>query len=299
MVSLAARLRASTIRVHLAGIQFVNTILGFDASPFTEDRLRLILRGIQRHQAITLPPRPPRIPISLHHLYTIFRFTAASRTTGDARCFKAALCLAFFGLLRISEFTCPSPTSFDPSLHLSINDIAFSTNPDLLHVRIKQSKTDGFRRGCIVRVARTNNYFCPFDAIVSFLRVHPRCPGPLFTLGDGSFLTRADIQSILRLSFPLVDPAVIGSHSLRIGGASMLCSLGVPDATIQVMGRWSSNAFRRYLRISHEAIARIHSQMAAHACTFSRHWYPDTRQSGPPRDAPRSVDDPSIVGNRR
>jgi hypothetical protein len=35
---------------------------------------------------------------------------------------------------------------------------------------------------------------------------------------------------------------------LRAGGATSLAEAGVPPATIQAMGRWSSHAFQIYIR---------------------------------------------------
>ena len=251
-------------------------------------RLRHLLRGIRRSQSGSMPPRPPRIPLSLRHLQALFIQLQVTRSPGDAACLRAALCLGFFGLLRVSEFTCPSATFYNPSVHLGLQDISFSTRPDLIHVRIKTSKTDPFSVGHTIRVARTRNYFCPFDVLMAFLLVRPRRPGPLFMLSDGSFLTRIDIHSLLRQTFPLVDPVTIGTHSLRIGGASMLCSLGVPDATIQILGRWSSDAFRRYLRISDQSIARIHASASGHHFTVSSQWSPFTRFSAPTVDSVRA-----------
>ena len=157
--------------------------------------------------------------------------------------------------------------------------LAFSP---LLHVRIKQSKTDPFRQGCVIRVASTGNAFCPVAAVVAYIQAHPWRSGPLFVLSDGSFLTRAHIQVVLRDNFPFARPETIGTHSFRIGGgATVLCCLGVPAFTIQILGRWSSGAFRRYLRISDEFLADVHHRAARHRTTFSRIWIADAGFSVP------------------
>ena len=46
------------------------------------------------------------------------------------------------------------------------------------------------------------------------------------------------------------DPSKFRTHSLRIGGASMLAAANVPDYVIQVQGRWKSLAFLEYVRIA-------------------------------------------------
>ena len=280
VVRVSSRLRFSTIKVYLAALKFISTFYGLDSSIVFTQQLYYLLRGIRRAQAVFLPPRPPRTPISLAHLRALFRHVDLA-STFDAPCFRAAFTLAFFGLLRVSEFTCPSSLSFDPSLHLSASDIRFSHSPSLLHVHIKQSKTDPFRQGCTIRVARTGGPFCPFQAMVTFLQVRPSQHGPLFILSNGSFLTRADIQRVLAATFPDSSPGSLGSHSFRIGGASMLCSLGVPDATVQLLGRWSSDAFRRYLRVSDQFLTLLHRRASTNEASFARIWQPQDGNSVP------------------
>ena len=40
----------------------------------------------------------------------------------------------------------------------------------------------------------------------------------------------------------------IAGHSLRAGGATFFAAAGWPDDRIQALGRWSSEAFRIYIR---------------------------------------------------
>ena len=46
------------------------------------------------------------------------------------------------------------------------------------------------------------------------------------------------------------DPKRFGTHSLRIGGASIMAAAGLPDHYIQTLGRWKSLAFLAYIRMS-------------------------------------------------
>ena len=41
----------------------------------------------------------------------------------------------------------------------------------------------------------------------------------------------------------------LDTHSFRIGGATAAFAAGVPESAIQLLGRWSSDAYRAYLRI--------------------------------------------------
>ena len=61
----------------------------------------------------------------------------------------AATCLAFFGFLRVGEFTSPASTTFDKDVHLSLSDVSvdFASASSMLFVRLKQSKTDQLCQG--------------------------------------------------------------------------------------------------------------------------------------------------------
>jgi hypothetical protein len=67
---------------------------------------------------------------------------------------------------------------------------------------------------------------------------------PLWLTSDGSVPTRSFFIRRLRSFFP----SDIAGQSLRAGGATMLADLGVSPHIIQAAGRWSSEAFRIYIR---------------------------------------------------
>ncbi len=50
------------------------------------------------------------------------------------------------------------------------------------------------------------------------------------------------------LSLAGVDAARYTGHSFRIGAATTAAANGVNDATIQILGRWKSDCYTRYIR---------------------------------------------------
>ena len=52
------------------------------------------------------------------------------------------------------------------------------------------------------------------------------------------------------------------SHSLRIGGASVLAAAGLPDYMIQLIGRWKSLAFLTYIRSNLAMFSRAVAALA-------------------------------------
>lgn len=57
----------------------------------------------------------------------------------------------------------PSDEEYVPSVHLSVNDILVddAKHPSVLCIRIKQSKTDPFRKGVDLFVGKTGSGLCP------------------------------------------------------------------------------------------------------------------------------------------
>ena len=71
------------------------------------------------------------------------------------------------GFLCSSELTVPSQGTYDPSTHLSVNDVAVDnlSSPTMVQVRIKQSKTDPFCQGVNLYLGKTDTTVCPVTAL--------------------------------------------------------------------------------------------------------------------------------------
>ena len=155
-----------------------------------------------------------------------------------------AVCtLCFFGFLRAGEVTCDG--TFDPGTHLRFDDIAIDNpeNPSVMQVHIKVSKTDPFRKGVDIYVGRTNNGLCPIAAMLVYLAVRGDKGGPLFQFEDGKFLNQDRFVVVVcaALSAAGLRKGDYAGHSFRIGAATTTAQCGIPDATIQMLGRWKTS----------------------------------------------------------
>ena len=178
--------------------------------------------------------------------------------------FWAACCLGYFGLLRASEFTVPNLASFSPSLHLSVDDISVDSmvSPSCMRVNIKGSKTDPFRQGCYVHIGAGHLPPCALSALMAYLSLRGNSAGPLFLFQDGRPLSRATVTEWLRQIMASARvPDNFSSHSFCIGAATVAACNGVPDHLIQVMGRWSSNAYQLYIRTPSESLATLSQKL--------------------------------------
>lgn len=245
-----------TIKVYLAGVRLWHVLEGLP-DPTQDPRLHYAIVGIKRQQGDNTRRRLPitisvlkSIKSRLHH----FAFDIA-----DKRMLWAASCVAFYGFLRASEFTCQAKNRFDPDQSLLRQDIIRTDTMFLL--KVKASKTDPFRRGLTVPLAQTNTSTCPVSAISKYLMMTPNraLDRPLFQFTSGDFLTRHSLTSILR---DLLSSGDYASHSFRIGAATSAAAAGIPDWLIQTMGRWSSQCFQRYIRTPPSTIQSAMRKMA-------------------------------------
>ena len=232
-------------------------------------RLQLILKDIQKNQAISHPQRAC-LPITLQIMQSINDLLTNQPHSYANILIWAACCLAFFRFLWVSEFTIPSNTNYDEECHLSPADISIDdrNNPQLRKVKIKQSKTDPFRRGVDIYLGATRTTLRPIKAILPYLAQRPNHHnGPLFIFEDGRSLTRQRFSSILdnlllRLHF---DTTQCNTHSFRIRAVTTAAQVNIPRTSIQMLGRWKSYAYQTYIKTPPQELPHI-SKYVASSC---------------------------------
>ena len=146
-------------------------------------------------------------------------------------------------------------------------------------VYIKGSKTDQYNVGAVRNHYRSGDTLCPLVALQEMRRHFPqRFLGgkeahlPLFRWADGSYIVRDELQSYLQVAAAADgrEAADIGSHSLRIGGATAMAHVVGDLAKVQRFGRWSSDAFHAYIWDGHQTMEGVATQMAGDATELTR-----------------------------
>ena len=246
VTSLARQLKYVTIKVYLCGIQYESIILGHPEQISSMPKLHYVMRGIRRsHPSNSVQ----RLPITPSHLRDMVNFVHNCLFSDhDKAMWVSLILIAFFGLLRVSEYTCPSKNKFDHAIHLTPSDIEFSKCGNIVHIAIKASKTDPFRIGFKIRVCRIGGILCPVTAMQKYLTYRGTKLGPLFVLSSGDFISRKFVSAFLQMTLP--NSINLNTHSFRIGGASAAASCGIPDSAIKILGRWSSDCYKRYIHLS-------------------------------------------------
>ena len=109
--------------------------------------------------------------------------------------------------------------------------------------------------------------------MLSYLAMRQGSDDALFIFRDGEPLTRARLVLHLRSALEQcgIESSQYSGHSFRIGAASAAAQAGIEDSVIQMLGRWHSSAYLRYIRIPREQLASISAQIASQAaCRASR-----------------------------
>ena len=127
-------------------------------------KLNYILKGIRR--IISLTQRKKANHISNYGTPSL----CLVKRTGNFKdtMIWAACCLAYFGLLRVSEFTTSFLDCFNSSTDLLLSDVDLDsrTSPMSIQITLKQSKTDQFRTGATIYLGKTTHAICPVTALV-------------------------------------------------------------------------------------------------------------------------------------
>ena len=140
---------------------------------------------------------------------------------------------------------------------VQINDVTFGHNSVTLCLPV--SKVDWRAKGakrtwqCIC----DSFSICPFHVLRRhFDRLADRSElSPLFPSRDGSFCTKEGVVTTIRTLAKSAGQQVqdlsggwlISGHTFRITGARLLATLGLDAITIQLLGRWGSDAVLSYL----------------------------------------------------
>ena len=121
-------------------------------------------------------------------------------------------------------------------------------NKTCLRLTIKHAKHHQVSRPIVLeRTPESTN--CPVAYICRYLHILGSPAGPLFIFADKSRMSKTyfafQLQHVLHTQIATLDKC----HSFCIGAGTTAATWGFIDRQVQIMGRWKSAAFRRYIRI--------------------------------------------------
>ena len=254
--------RASTIEVYLSGIRAAHLESGLNPPNIRTDRIKLIINGkshedCQKKQTGELTTRLPITP----NMLKLFKaeLSNSNMSYSDTRMIWAVACMLFFGGFRPGELLCRNSLSFDPHNALLGKDIKMKTvkvnnlETETMQVYLVTEKADSSGNGKIVDIYSSASTLCPIQAFKKFrdqAKIEEK--KPVFRLQNGkNFTTKMLNEKLKQYLGKHVDTECkrVTGHSFRIGIASLVAQLGYSEEQIKSLGRWSSEAYLKYLRL--------------------------------------------------
>ena len=191
----------------------------------------------------------------------------------------AALMLGFFFVLRASEYLVQPDKAWSWDRVVHGDDVAPKEDgvekatfvgADEIVVHLKGSKTDQYNVGCTRNHYRTHALLDPVGALEDLEKHFPQrlrgseSRSPLLRWQDSSVVKRSQVHDLLVLAAVAagMEASEVGSHSLRIGGATAMYHVVGDLQQVRRFGRWASDAFHVYLWESHEPMKPIAAKMA-------------------------------------
>ena len=154
--------------------------------------------------------------------------------------------LGYSGFLRFSELA-----------NIKASNIIFHDTH--VEITIESSKTDVYRQGNTVLIARTNSDLCPVRMLESYLKLS-NIPfnSSEFIFRSVSFLKSKNVYVLCKNNKPLsytrtrellldalskagFEKQKFGLHSLRSGGATQAAHNRIPERLLKAHGRWKSD----------------------------------------------------------
>ena len=206
-------------------------------APSDSPLVQSVMEGFRR---LLAKPKCPKEPVSVEMLQAMVEAAGPSPSLTEVR--LLAICLvAFTGFLRCDELT-----------RLRCKDVTF--NDHGMVINVVSSKTDQFREGASLVIARTGTPTCPVSMMQKYFKMAGLChtadklfrgivstrKGECLRRGGGLSYTRMRELLLAKIEQLGMDPKQFGMHSLRAGGATAAANAGVPDRLFKRHGRWRS-----------------------------------------------------------
>jgi hypothetical protein len=203
-------------------------------------QVQATIRGSKKVRA---DPVHRKQPLRTEHLAS-FILKAYQTKDYDDLLFATIMSCCFYGCHRSGELVVKGKKEVDWRKIIKRSSLHFSSGYAGYH--LPYHKTDPFFHGTDILFS-TQEVADPVSLLQLYVSVRDSVHGArraLFLRKDGSHPTRAWFDAKL---FSFVDRS-FGGHSPRAGGATFFAALGLSETVIMALGRWSSEAWKIYIR---------------------------------------------------
>ena len=256
---LATGKAASTARTYISGVRKVAEARGVK---FEEADINLVMAAIKGKANVEVQ-KPFRQLMTVQMMIALKKKLAGAGgplwTKHNKRLFWLLAVSLFWSSCRGGELAMETEVEFDPNNNLLWEDVSVEEDGQSVTLTLKAPKEVKGMRVVQVELVQVGGDLCPLDAWRKFRRFNKlgENPGlPVFRWESGRNLTLTKMNSIMKgFLEDVVDynQGNVGVHCFRNALPSLMRELGYDDEAIKAQGRWSSEAFNKYIKLSRAA----------------------------------------------
>ena len=253
---------AKTVGCYLSGIRMWHLCNGIDQACLRPDIVNLVLKGREHFEEArkTLERKPKRVAMTVPMMKLLLRKIRESDMGSEMKTrIWLISCLMWNGSLRVSEVLSRTENDFDPLTTLCAEDVNLSKinnggeTMEVLQYHLKSPKERRIGNGVKLEIFENGSFCCPVRAWKAWTKkVTLREGQPVFRKSDVKCFTGKEFNRVLTKLLGDMTKGTDGlvkSHSFRSGVATEMGKLGCSETEIMAQGRWSSQAFKVYIKI--------------------------------------------------
>jgi hypothetical protein len=251
------KLKPSTVKAYLCILGQFHKLRNLDSSSCNNTITKSMLKGAENLALYNDIVKQSRKVMTFHLLKVLGHQLASSDwLKEDKQVLWTAFLVAFFGSFRFGEILSDCEIGFNPNETLLWKDIIFKNDSVLLVVKFPKARSKSSETVDLFEFS--NSKYCPVAALrrLKFLK-GKNCQNdvPVFQFCDMQCLTPKKLNIFLR---EFLHP-VIGEKSQDYSGHSFRAALPsvlannpslASDSDIRMWGRWNSESYKVYTRLS-------------------------------------------------
>ena len=238
---------SSTVNTYVSALGYIHRLAGV-ADPTKVFFIMEMLKGYGKVRA----GLDTRLPITVSILERMCTTCALVLNCEYIACmFKAMCTTAFYAFMCIGEITASKQAPDVIQLSQVTKLSSASGFIALLKLTFHQFKHHYNQPPDSIIIPRQPGV-CPVENLLRYFSLRGSVPGPLFQQLNGAPVTRSEFDEWLKrvITHCGLDSTKYKGHSFRIGVASHAAASGYSDSQIRLLGRWKSDAFKRYIRLA-------------------------------------------------
>jgi hypothetical protein len=263
------KLSPDTVKIYLSDLKMAHKIRSVNPIFENDFFIKAMIKGAKNVSLYSNISKKSKFVMSFPLLRIIGHETASSDWSSDSKLvFWTACCVAFFGSFRLSEIL---PKSDNNTENLTWSQIKF-TNMRSVVINIRFPKVIRSSVGDFVDLFEIgNSSFCPLTSLKALALQRTSEIGkdlPVFQFANGKNL---DPKLFTSTVVSLLERHIGGTaknfsgHSFRAAIPSALANSPnlASDSDIMLWGRWSSESYKAYVRLKHNARKEIFKKIVS------------------------------------